>query len=41
MLAQKLFRPPALDPLGPFVPADHPTLGIEHEDGVVGHRVDQ
>jgi hypothetical protein len=31
----------ALETLGAGVPAGHPSVGVEHVDGVVGDRVDQ
>ena len=31
----------ALDPLGAGVPGHHPALGVEHEDGIVDHAVDE
>lgn len=41
MLADDFRRRIALEPLGPGVPADHPAVGVEHVDGVVGNGVDQ
>ena len=41
VLADDLLGGPALAPLGPGVPADDVTLGVEHEDRVVLHRLDQ
>jgi hypothetical protein len=41
VFAEDLLAPPALDPLGTLIPADHPPLGVEHEDGVVGDAADQ
>ena len=39
--AEDLLAPPDLDPLGTLIPADHPPLEVEHEDGVVGDTADQ
>jgi hypothetical protein len=39
--ADDLVRCVALDPLGSEVPGRHPTVGIEHEDGVVLKALDQ
>src|SRR4029453_9156061 len=41
LLAEDLLGRPALDPFRARVPADHPTLGVEQEDGVVLDRLDQ
>jgi hypothetical protein len=41
LLAQDLVGRVPLDPFGARVPADHPAVGVEQEDGVVLHGLDQ
>ena len=41
MLTDNFFRRVALDPLRSRIPTDYVAVRIEHEDRVVGHRIDE